>query len=104
MEIQFDHIARGEGVLWQGRPEQFVDDSFSCHPNGTFLLSGGMRSHNHPAGGSFGSHRDLGPIIKAAFQLTFGTLLNLIRWEMQTSLNQRVIKQAIVLSARDKGK
>src|ERR1051326_5695779 len=45
-----DHIAGGEGVLREGRPEQFVDDAFSCDANWTLLHSGGMGGHDHAAG------------------------------------------------------
>ena len=70
MQVQLDHIAGGEGVLGQIRKEQFVDHPCACHPNGTLLLSGRMRGHDHAVGHSLGSYRNLGAIVEAARHLT----------------------------------
>jgi hypothetical protein len=95
MEVQLDHIAGGEGVLRQVREKQFVDHPCAGDPNRTLLLPGGMGSHDHAAGHPLGSHRDLGAIVQTAHQLAFGTLLELIRGQVQARLNQRMIEQAI---------
>jgi hypothetical protein len=102
MQVQFDDIAGGEPLLRQVREEEFVDHSCACHPNGALLLSGRMRGHNHAAGDAIGSHRDLRAIIEAARCPAFGSLLCLIRWEVQPRLNQRMIEQVIVFPAGDK--
>ncbi len=102
MQVQLHHIAGREGVLRQIGEEQFVDDARACHPNRAFLLSCGMRGHNHAAGGLFGSHRNARTIVEAAHHLAFWTLLDLIRWQVQTRLNERVIEEAIVLAAGHK--
>ncbi len=103
MQVQLDHIAGGEGVLWQIREEQFVDHPCACHPNGTLLLSGRMRGHDHAAGHSLGSYRNLGAIVEAARHLTFGTLLDLIGRQVQARLKPRMIEQVIVFATGDKG-
>ena len=104
MQVQLNHIAGREGVLWQVRKEQFVDHTFSCDANWTLLLPSGMRGHNDAIERAIGPDWDLWAIVEAALHLTFGTLLNLIRWQMQPCLNQRVIEQAIVLATGHKRK
>src|SRR5690242_11507781 len=56
VQIQFDHIAGGEGVLREVCEEQFVDHPCACHPNRTLFLPCGMCGHNHPTGRATGSH------------------------------------------------
>ena len=102
MQVQLHHIAGCEGVLGQVREEQFVDHACTCHPNRAFLLSRKMRRHDHAIERPLWSHWDLGAVVEAAYHLANFPLLNLIRWEVQTRLNQRVIKKAIVLAAGDK--
>jgi hypothetical protein len=70
MQVQLDHIAGREGVLRQGREEEFVDDARTCDAYRTLLLPGGMRGHDHATGLALGSHRDLWTIIEAARHLT----------------------------------
>ena len=104
MQIQLDDITGGEGVLWQVRKEEFVDHPCACDAHGALLVACGMRGHDHAAGHTIRSHRDLGAIVEAAHHLTFRTLLELIRRQMQTGLNQRVIEQAIVFAPGHKRK
>ncbi len=102
MQGQFHHITGREGVLRQGREEQFVDHAFSCDANGTLLFPGGVRRHNHAGGRALGSSRNLWAIGEAARPLTFGTLLELVGREVQTGLDQRMIEQVIIFAASDK--
>jgi hypothetical protein len=102
MEVQLNHIARGEGVLWQVRKEQFVDDPCACHPNRALLLPGGMRGHDHAIDLAIGPHRNLGAVVEAAHHLANFPLLELIWWQVQTRRNARVIEEAIVLAAGHK--
>ncbi|HXR66769.1 MAG TPA: hypothetical protein VN729_12630, partial [Ktedonobacteraceae bacterium] len=39
MQVQLNHIAGREGVLWQIREEQFVDDSCPRDANRTLLFA-----------------------------------------------------------------
>lgn len=103
MQVHLDHIAGREGVLRQVREEQFVDHPCTCNSNGTLLFACGMRCHDHAAGHTIRSHWDLWAVIETACHLTFGTLLELIRWQMQTCLNEWMIKQVIVFATDDKG-
>lgn len=60
MKIQLHHIAGGKRLLGQGRPEEFVDHSYACDPNGALLLAGLMCRHDHAAGHPIRSHWDPG--------------------------------------------
>src|SRR5258708_29155479 len=102
MQIQLHHIAGREGVLREVREEQFVDDARTCHSNRAFLLPCGMRGHDHATGRLIGSDGDLGAVVEAAHHLAFRALLKLIRWEVQTRRNARVIEEAIVFAAGHK--
>lgn len=61
-----------------------------------------MGGHDHTAGDTLGSHRDLGAIVETALHLTFGTLLELVGRQVQTRLNQRMIEQVIVFATGHK--
>ncbi len=50
MQVQLDHIACGEGVLWQIRKEEFVDDPCACHPNRALFLPRRMCGYDHATG------------------------------------------------------
>jgi hypothetical protein len=75
MQVQLNHIARGEGMLWQIGEKQFVDDPCACHPNRALFLPCRVRGDDYATGHAIGSHRDLWTIVEAAHHLTFGTLL-----------------------------
>lgn len=74
MEVQLNHIASSEGVLWQIRKEEFVDDPSPCHPQ-----SGSSSRQDvwprprdracHPA--HIRPHRELGAVVEAAHHLAF---------------------------------
>src|SRR5512135_2454434 len=103
MQVQFDDIASGEGLLWQIREEEFVDDARARDANLALLLTGRMGRYHHAAGHTLSSHRHLWAVVEAAHQLTFGSLLDLIGGQVQTRLDQRVIEYAVVFAASDKG-
>ncbi|WP_242527282.1 hypothetical protein [Ktedonosporobacter rubrisoli] len=102
MQIQLHHIAGGEGGLRQIREEQFVDHTCSCDAHGTLLLPCGMGGYDHATGHAIRSDRDRGTIVEATHHQAFGALLELIRGEVQTRLNEWVIEQAIVLATGHK--
>jgi hypothetical protein len=62
-----------------------------------------MGRHHHATGNALGSYRHLRTIVKAAHHLTFRTLLDLIRGQVQTCLNTRVIEDTVFFAARYKG-
>ena len=98
MQIQLNHVAGSKGVLREVRKEEFVDNVCTRDAYRTLLLPGGMRGHDHAAGLTLGSHRDLWTIIEVALHLTFGTLLGLIGGQVQARLNQRMVEQVIVFA------
>lgn len=102
MQIHLNDIASCESVLREVGEEEFVDHPCAGHPHGTLLLPDGMRRHDHAAGHSLGSHRDLGVIVQTAHNVAFGTLLHLIRWQVEPGRNLRMIEQVIVFAAGDK--
>ena len=103
MQIQFDHIASGEGRLGQVGEEEFVDDTCSCDPNGTLLIACGMRDHHHTASHLFRPDWNLRTIVEAAHGLTFRALLELIRRQVETRLHQRVIQSGVRSASGHKG-
>src|SRR5260370_36459507 len=103
MQVHLNHIGGSEGVLWQVREEQFVDHPCACNSNGTLLFACGMRGHDQTTAHAIRSHWDLWAVVETARYLTFGTLLELIRWQVQACLNERMIKQVIVFATGDKG-
>jgi hypothetical protein len=98
MQIQFDDIASGEGVLWKVREEEFVDDARTRDTHWTLLFGGGMGGH-HPAQHPCRSYRDLRAIIEATLRLAFRALLDLIGRQMQTRLNERMIEGGVLFAA-----
>jgi hypothetical protein len=69
MQIQFDDIAGGEGLLRQRGEEEFVDDARPRDANGALLLAGRVRGNDHAAEDAFSPHRYLGTIVEAAHHL-----------------------------------
>ena len=102
MQVQLDHIAGGEGVLRKVGEEEFVDDACARDSDGTFLFRGWMGSHDHSAQHSSRSHRHLWTVVETADHLAFWALLELIRGEVQTRLDQRMVEHAVVLPSRHK--
>src|SRR5579875_1470027 len=103
MQIQLDDIAGRERLLREVGEEEFIDDAFARHANRTLLLVGWMGGHHHAAGYPLSPHWHCRAVVEAAHQLTFWTLLELIWGQVQTRLNERMIKRAVLLAARHKG-
>ena len=103
MQVEFDDISSGEGLLRQVREEEFVDDARTRDANGALLFACWMGCHHHAAGHTLGSHRHFWAVVEAAHHLAFWTLLELIWWEMQTRLDQRMIEHGVLLAAGHKG-
>jgi len=96
MQIQLTHVAGREGVLWQIREEQFVDNARTRDSNRALLFFRGVRGHNHTTRRTIGSHRDRWTIVETAHHLAFRALLELIGGQVQASLNQRMIEEVRV--------
>ena len=102
MQVQLDHIAGDEGVLRKVGEEEFVDDACARDSDGTFLFRGWMGSHDHSAQHASRSHRHLWTVVETADHLAFWALLELIRGEVQTRLDQRMVEHAVVFPSRHK--
>src|SRR5690348_15195259 len=102
MEGQFDDIGSHERLLWQIRKEEFVDDPRTRDAHWTFLLPCWMDGHHHATEQTLWPNWHVWTIIEAAGELAFRTLLELIWGQVQTCLNQRVIKHVVVFATGDK--
>jgi len=100
MQIQLDHIAGGEALLRQIREEEFRDDVLPRDANRTLLLAGRMGRYYHPAPLPLRSHRHQWAVVEAAHGLACWTRLELIRRQVQTCLNERMIKGAVLFASR----
>ena len=58
-----------------------------------------MSCHHHAAQHARGPHRHLRAVVEAAHHLTFRTLLELIWGQMQSRLDQRMIKDGILFAS-----
>ena len=102
MQVQLDDIASGKPLLWQGGKEEFIDHTRTRDSNGALLLACWMGGYDHAAEHVIGSDRNLWAVVEAAFCLAFWTLLDLIRREMQTGRDARMIEQVIVFATGHK--
>ena len=102
MQVEFDDIAGGKRLLRQGSEKEFVHDALPCDANRALLFVGWVGGYHHPAEHAFGSHRHLWTVVETAHHLAFWTLLDLIGGQMQTSLDLRMIKDAVLFATRHK--
>ena len=63
-----------------------------------------MRGHDHAAQDASRSHRNLRTVVETAHHLAFGALLDLIRWQVQTGLDQRMIENRVLFATGHKRK
>src|SRR6266699_541617 len=103
MQIQLNDIRGGERLLRETGKEEFVDDARTRDANGTLLGAGWMGRHDHAAQHALGPHRHLWAVVEAAHDLTFWTLLELIRRQVQTRLNERMVEHRVLFAAGHKG-
>ncbi len=103
MQVQFDNIASRERLLGQAGKEEFVDHAPTGDAHRTLLLAGRMSRHHDAAWHALGSHWHRRAVIELARGLAFGALLELIRWQVQTCLNQWMIKHAVFFATGHKG-
>lgn len=99
MQIQLDHIACSERLVWQVREEPFVDHAFSCDSNRTLLFPCGMRRSNDARALAIGPDWDLWTVGEAAHHVTFGALLELVGRQVQACLNEWMVEQTRVFPA-----
>ena len=102
MQIQFDNVGSGEGLLGQIGEEQLVDHPCPCDAHRTLLGACWMGRHHHSAQHTLGSHRHRLAVIETADHLAFRALLDLIGRKMQTRPDERVIKDAVVFATGHK--
>ena len=98
MQIEFDDIGSGECLLWQVAEKEFVDHAPTGEANRTLLLAGRMGRYHHATQQALRPHRHVWAVVEAAHGLAFWALLDLIRGEVQTCLDQRVIEHAVLFA------
>src|SRR5579883_733840 len=96
MQIQLNDVTGAEGTLRQSGEEEFVHDPCTRDADRTLLLPSGMRCHDDTAWHAFGSHWNFRAVVETAHGLAFWTLLELIRRQVQTRRDARVIKHAVL--------
>jgi hypothetical protein len=99
MQIQFDDIGSGKPLLWQRGEEQLVDNARTRETNRALLCAGWMGGHNHATLHVLRPHWHFWAVIETAHDLTFRTVLELIRGQVQTCLDERVVEYRVLLSA-----
>ncbi len=102
MQVQFDDIASSEPLLWQVSQEELVDDARTRDAHRALLFACGMRGHHRAAAHALRTHRDLWAVVEAANHLAFGTVLELIRRQVETRLDERMIKHAVLFATGHK--
>jgi hypothetical protein len=88
VQVQFDDIRCGECALGQVGEEELVDDARTRDTNRTLPFSGWMRGYYDAAAHAFRSHWHLWTIVQTAHCLAFWALLELIRGQVQTCLDE----------------
>jgi hypothetical protein len=76
-----------------------VYDARTREANGAFLAARRMGGPDHAVGEPLRPDRDLWAIVETAHCLAFRTRLQLIGWQVQTRLNERMVKHAVVFAA-----
>src|SRR2546429_3531010 len=99
MQIQLDNIGGSERPLRQVGKEEFIDHACTRDANRTFLSALGMSGHYHAARHTFGANRHFWTVVEASHDLAFRTLLKLIRGQMQTRLDERMIEHFVVFAS-----
>ena len=98
MQVQFDHIAGRESLLWEVGEEEFVHHARTRDTNAAPRFRGWMSRHNHAAWYTERSYWDVRTVVEPALHLAFRVLLELIGREVQTRLNEWVIEHGVVFA------
>ena len=104
VQVQFDDIASGEFLLWQCCKEEFIDDPRAGDANRTLLESLRMSRYHDAAQHRLWPYRHRLAVVETASQLAFRALLDLVGWQMQTSLDEGMIKDGGVFASCHIGK
>ena len=99
MQIYFNDVGSGEPLLGQAGEEEFVDDTFPRDANPTLLFASWMGCYYHAAVHALWPYWHIRTVVEAAHQQAFGTMLELIGWQVQTCLDQRMIQHRVVTAA-----
>ncbi len=103
MQIPFDDIGSSKPLLRQIGEEEFVDHSRTRDANGALLFASWMSGHHHPARHTERSHWHFWTVVEAAHHLAFRALLELIGGQVQTRLDERMIKHGVLFATGHKG-
>src|SRR6266536_1019320 len=73
MQIECYYISSGEGILWEHRQEQLVDDPITLDAHSRLFRSCRMRRHHHTTALPVRAHRHERAIIERSYKSTFWT-------------------------------
>lgn len=104
VQVEFDDIASGEFLLWQAGKEEFIDDPRTGDANRTLLESLRMSRYHDAAQHRLWPHRHRLAVVETACHLALRALLDLIGRQMQTSLDEGMIKDGVVFASCHIGK
>ncbi len=79
--------------------EEFVDDAGTRDANRALLFARGMSCHDHAAQHPLGPYRHRRTVVEAPHERTFRSLLELIRGQVQTRLDKRMIEYRVLLAS-----
>jgi hypothetical protein len=102
MQVESNHIGRGESGLRQSREEEFINHPVSCYPDwsrgGSCRMGRDDDSHREPCP----SQGDMGTVEESTAGSRFRMGGHFIRRPLQASLDSRKIEQAIVFATSEK--
>jgi hypothetical protein len=101
VQVQFDDVSGSKCCLGQGSEEEFVDDPVACHTNWSRCLGRRMGSDDDSHSQICPRKWDIWTVEERTAGSRFRMAEHFIRWESQTGLYGRQIKQAIVFAAYD---
>jgi hypothetical protein len=104
MQIQRYDISRCEGLLWQLRQEQFVDEPIALDANPLLGRPSRMGRYHQTAALPARTHCHVRAVIERADQVTFRARELLIGRQVQARLDDWLVKEPIVLAAHHERK
>jgi hypothetical protein len=102
MQVESNHIGRGESDLRQSCEEEFIDHPISCHPNWSGGLSRRMGSNDDSHPKRCPSQGDIGTVEESTAGSRFRMGGHFIRRLSQAILDGRQIEQTIVFATSEK--
>src|SRR5438105_7607625 len=101
MQIQFHDVRSRETLLGQAGEEKFIDNTFPRDADPTLLFACRMGCHHHAARDAFRPYWHIRAVVEAPHYQTFRTVQEPVGGEVETGLNQRMIKYSVVFASHD---